>query len=159
MFSVKYLVIFIITLAIILIVFSYFHFRVKSCSNIDCFNSAMEKCKRASFINEGEDASWLYTIDSKEGSFGCFIIPSKCSSCIINVKILQVKEGTVDTQAVEGLDMECSVVLGYIGVPNADLNKCHGDLREGLQDLMIKKMHAYILANVGQIGIDLNKGL
>lgn len=130
----------------------YSVFSGKTCSDISCFNSAMAKCQKVNFINEAEDASWLYTISGKEGSFGCFMINSKCSSCNINVKLLQVKKGTVETSAIEGLDMNCNLALGYVGIPNSDLTKCHGDLREGLQDLMIKKMHAYILSNVGQIG-------
>jgi len=144
--------------AIVIIILGWFVFDslyLEKCSDISCFNLAMEKCKKASFINELEDASWLYTIQGKEGSFGCFIINSKCSSCNINVKLLQAKKGTNDVKAIEGLDMDCNLALGYIGIPNYDMTKCHGDLREGLQDLMIKKMHAYILSNVGKIGEEL----
>jgi len=146
LFSLKYFVVFIVIFAVIIIIFLFLNFRTKNCSNIDCFNSAMEKCKRASFINELEDASWLYTINGKKGDL-----------CRINVKLLQVKEGTTEIKAIENLDMDCSLVLGFVGTPNSDLTKCHGELREGLQDLMIKKMHAYILANVGKIGEELNK--
>jgi len=87
LFSLKYFVVFIVIFAVIIIIFLFLNFRTKNCSNIDCFNSAMEKCKRASFINELEDASWLYTINGKKGDL-----------CKINVKLLQVKEGTTETK-------------------------------------------------------------
>lgn len=157
--SLKWLIILIIALVIVLVIFLYFKLHVKKCSNIDCFNSAMEECKKASFISEAEDASWLYTIQEKKGDFGCFLFDSKCKTCVINVKLLQAKKGTSDVRILENLEMNCELVFEYVGAPNADLGKCSGKLKEGMQDLMIKKMHAYILSNVGQIGEELNTGI
>lgn len=137
------IVIILVIIAAVSLIFIYFQ-NIK-CSDISCFNSAMSECKRASFINELDDASWLYTIKGKSSDL-----------CTINVKLLQVKKGTIETKAVEGLDMNCQLALGYAGTPNEDLSKCSGELKEGLQDLLIKKMHAYILSNVGQIGAELN---
>jgi hypothetical protein len=155
----KLFIILVVVGMVILISLLYITFHTKKCSDADCFNSAMSECSRASFVSEADDASWLYTIDGPTGNFLCSVIHGGCDICNIRVKLLQVKNGTEEVGAIEGLDMNCALAFEYIGVPNADLSKCHGELKEGLQDLMINKMHAYILANVGKIGTDLNKGI
>jgi hypothetical protein len=47
--------------------------------------------------------------------------------------------------------MSCYLYKGKIIDPKKDLTKCSGELKESIQDILIQKMHAYILENVGKI--------
>ena len=55
--------------------------------------------------------------------------------------------------------MDCYVPLGSIVSPESNLAECHGLLKEGLQETIINKLHAYIVKNVGQIGEELQKAI
>ena len=133
-----------ITLAIIFLQFIF----VQKCSNIECFNTALLECRKTSFLNDATDATWLYTIEGKKGS-----------ECVVNVKFLQAKQGTVEIVKIEGKDMDCYLPFGAIQSPQQDLTRCHGLLKEGMQDLIIKKMHAYIIEHLGEISSELEKAV
>ncbi|MFQ5531454.1 MAG: hypothetical protein ACE5ES_02455, partial [Candidatus Nanoarchaeia archaeon] len=57
----------------------------------------------------------------------------------------------------EGLKMTCSLPIGDISSPEDNLKNCQGPLKEELQNLIIQKMHAYILDNLGDIGEELGR--
>ncbi|KKQ16334.1 MAG: hypothetical protein US28_C0002G0001, partial [Candidatus Daviesbacteria bacterium GW2011_GWA1_36_8] len=46
---------------------------------------------------------------------------------------------------------ECLYERGVSAYPEKDLAKCHGRLKEELQTEIIKKLHSYVLTNVGDI--------
>lgn len=145
----RWVIIIILALIIVIIasISGYFYFFYgKKCLDKQCFNLALGKCSKASWLSEDDEASWLYVIEGK-----------KENACSIDVKLLQAKKGTTEIKEIEGLDMTCSLDLGYIGNPQTDLSKCSGKLKEEMQDLMIKKMHAYIISNIGKIGEELSK--
>jgi len=136
------LIILMIIVAIAAIYFTFF-FAYK-CEDIACFRSHQEKCSRTKFTNNLEDAAWFYHIKGK-----------KNGECKILVEVLQVKEGTIEKLGLNGKSMECYLQLGSIASPEADLLKCHGELKEELQTLIINKLHAYVVENVGEIGEEL----
>lgn len=127
----------------------------KPCNDRECFNFAMGKCDKASWINDAKDSTWQY--QTKGRNFGCYFSKKYCNECEINVRLLQIKTGSIDTEKLQGLDMNCKVVFGYVGNPQDDLKRCSGELKEAMQDLIINRMHAYILQNVGKIGEELTK--
>lgn len=139
------LIILMLIVAIAAIYFTFF-FAYK-CDDIACFRSHQEKCSRTKFTNNLEDAAWFYHIKGKENG-----------ECKILVEVLQVKEGTPEKARLNGKSMECYLSLGSIASPEADLAKCHGELKEELQTLIINKLHAYVVENVGEIGEEL-KGI
>ena len=152
----------VIIIAIVIILaaavfFSFFYY--KKCSDLGCFNSALSNCIKASYINEAQDASWLYKIEGGKGGIFCFLVKSQCEQCKINVKLLQVKQGATDLSAIQGLGMNCYLPFSYVDLPQADLSRCHGLLKEEMQDLIIKKMHSYIIEHVGEISEELNKAV
>ena len=67
------------------------------------------------------------------------------------------KEGSVNLKSLEGKDMNCYRDIGNNENPKSDLEKCHGDLKEEIQALIIKNMNSYILENVGKISEELKK--
>lgn len=139
----------VVIILVLVAVLAYFVFFYKqNCKDESCFANAMSKCNGASFVSDDEEASWLYNIKNK-----------KAEECVINVKILQAKQGNVELEKIQGLSMECSLPLGYTGSPQQDLTRCHGLLKESLQELMIQKLHAYIISNLGKIDEALTSAL
>jgi hypothetical protein len=130
-----------IVLAVLLLVFVVAAiYYTKSCEDYSCFSSYLEKCSRASFQDNTPDSLWEYTIKGTEDGF-----------CRVKVKLLLMKEGSAELTALEGQSMVCNLYLGKIEDPKGDLTRCHGELKENIQDILIQKMHAYILENVGKI--------
>lgn len=153
----KRVIILIILVVILAGIIAFNFLYVKKCTSEECFTSAMGKCDKAEFIKEGEEASWLYKITGAEGNILCTFSSGFCENCTVSVTLLQVKKGTSELAKLEGLNMACSLPFGYAGNPQDDLTRCHGLLREEIQEAIISKMHSYILSNVGKIGKELTK--
>jgi dTDP-4-amino-4,6-dideoxygalactose transaminase len=134
----------IVILAFILVVslVYYFFFHEAACKTEECFKQAFEKCKKASVIKEDDQASWLYQIQKKS---------SETSRCKVKVTLMVLKQGTIENQKLEGKSMSCNVLKENAFYSEGDLNVCSGELKEGIQDIIIQRMHKYILQNVGQI--------
>lgn len=132
-----------IILIIALIIFTgyFLFFYEKQCEDAGCFVDAMKNCRAVSWIRSDDQASWLYEI--KWGMAG--------DSCKIEVKLLEVKQGTIDSERLVGKEMLCTMQKGDTSFPEKDISRCTGLLKEELQDLIIQRMHNYLLKNVGQI--------
>ena len=132
-----------IILIIALVIFTVFFwvFYPKPCSDVNCFVNAMKNCKRVSWIREDEQASWLYVIKGN----------AEGDSCKIEVKLLKVKQGTIDSERLEGEKMICIQQKGDTQFPEKDIFHCTGALKEELQDLIIQRMYSYLLKNIGEI--------
>jgi len=140
------LIIFVIVLIGICFATYYLFFYTKTCSDRDCFSKALVLCERAKWLNDDAEATWIYTI--KENSK---------DKCEISVKLLQAKKGKQEIEKIEGKEMICYLPVGTLTVPEENLELCSGELKEGLQDLVIKRMHSYILENLGQINEEIGK--
>jgi len=134
---------FVIVLALA-IYFTFFY--ATKCSNYECFNSRLQKCSKASFQYEGQDATWYYKILGKGNG-----------KCKVYTELRQIKKGQVDIEKIQGQSMNCFLPLGVTDFPEKDISRCHGLLKESLQDTIIQKLHSYILNNIGQINEELNK--
>lgn len=133
------LVILIIALVIFTGYFLFFHER--QCNTAECFVDAMKNCRPVSWIRADDQASWLYIIKSS----------AKNDACKIEVKLLEVKQGTIDSEKLQGESMICTMQKGETRFPEKEISKCSGVLKEDLQDLIIQRMHNYLLENVGEI--------
>ena len=119
----------------------YFGFRIRSCDSQKCFSDSLGLCNKAKWINDNDEATWLYTING-----------IKDKKCEVNVKLLQAKKGKTDMEDVEGKEMNCYIPAGVLISPEQqNLQECHGLLKEDLQDLIIKRTHLYLLKNLGEI--------
>lgn len=118
----------------------YFFFYTETCPDKACFQDSLLKCKKSSWINDASEATWLYVIEKKHKG-----------ECKVNVKLLLAKEGKTDISEAEGKEMTCYLPAGIVASPEKDLSKCHGELKESLQEIMITRMHSYILENLEQI--------
>ncbi len=133
------LVILIIALVIFTGYFLFFYER--QCKDSECFVEAMQNCRPVSWIRADDQASWLYVIKSS----------AKNDACKIEVKLLEVKQGTIDSEKLEGEEMLCIAQKGETRFPEKDISRCTGVLKEDMQDLIIQRMHNYLLENVGEI--------
>jgi len=123
---------------IVLIAAVYFtFFFYYKCDDLACFKAHQIECSKTKFINDLESTTWLYTIEGDKGK-----------KCVIDVEILQVKEGTLDRKFLEGTSMQCSLLKGSIDSPEGDLTLCNGLLKEGIQELIIKNTHSQIVSNL-----------
>ena len=121
---------------------------VPKCQNYECWQKYMLRCSKASFINEEPEASWEYTVTGKSENL-----------CAIKVKLLLAKKGELGINELVGHEMECSYPLGSDAYAEKDLSKCHGILKEELQTLIIKKLHTYLLENLGKVEEGLKEAL
>ena len=124
--------------------FTFFFFY--KCNDLACFQAHQEKCSRTKFVNDIEDVAWLYYIKGKEDG-----------NCKIEVEVLNVKTGSIDKAGLNGKAMTCYLDLRSTASPEAELSKCTGTLKEELQNMIINKLHAYIVENVGEISGELQK--
>lgn len=134
----------VILLAAIYFTFFFYY----KCNDLACYRGHQEKCAKTKYLNEDVDALWRYRIEGK-----------KSGQCVVNVEIVRLKEGTVDKSVLEGKSMNCYLELGSIVNPEQDLSLCHGQLKEEMQNLIIQKLHQYVLDNVGNISSELKKAV
>jgi len=119
-------------------------FYTKKCSDADCFNSALARCKRATFLSEKEDSTWHYAIKG-----------SSKGKCVVDATNVWIK--LEEAKTVQEKSMTCYMPRGIVMQPESDLNECHGLLKESLQDIIIERLHTYIVQNIGQISESITK--
>jgi len=121
----------------------YLFFSYEDCNDIGCFNENLEKCDKATYINQGN-----MTFEYK-------ILGNSKDSCKVNVRFLTGRLNEQDLRHLENREMDCFIPNGVVVSPESDLDNCHGLLREGLQELVISRLHRYIVQNIGKINADL----
>lgn len=116
------------------------------CQSFECFEENMMQCNKVQYLNDGEEATWRYEIIGMQGS-----------ACVVKVTLLQPKAGELGIEKLSGYSMECGYPRGVVTYPEKDLGSCTGILKEEMQEIIIKKLHTYIVDNIGDIdqGLDL----
>tara|TARA_Y100000310_G_scaffold118516_1_gene117396 strand:+ start:5758 stop:6234 length:477 start_codon:yes stop_codon:yes gene_type:complete len=135
----------IIIIAVILVslyfIWNWF-FAYAGCDSWVCFNDRLESCSKTEFIG-GDEMIFEYIIQGK-----------KRDLCEIDVELLQGNLNNQDSLKLEGHKMECMLPYGAVIIPESDIGNCHGLLKEGLQDLIIRDLHATIVQNLGRINLE-----
>jgi len=126
---------------IIVIAFLGYSLYYGTCGNDECFNNALENCKRVEYISYG-NMSFAYKIEGKDQDY-----------CSIRVKLLGGEFSDEDSRKLVGKDMVCLIPFGAIIAPESNIDNCHGLLKEGLQEIIISKLHRYISQNIGRLGV------
>src|SRR3989344_8512219 len=137
------------SIIIILFIAIYFTFFYSyKCKSLACFKEHQRRCNLISsktiFTNDGDEATWFYHIRGQVKD-----------ECKVYVKFIHLKKGDASFTELEGRSMDCYVPIGSEVAPESDITKCHGELKEGLQEEMIKKLHKYIVSNLGEISEEL----
>ena len=132
---------FILIILLLISTIIYLFYYAKPCYDSSCFSKAMNQCSRASFVKEDSKASWYYEILGSSGK----------DSCTVRVKLLKMNEGDIETQVLEGSEMNCIVNKDETLSPEENMKSCSGLLKEKLQEIIIDRMHNYLLQNLGDI--------
>jgi len=140
---IKWTIIALIILLVAVIIWVVFIY-TERCNDKLCFDQHLALCKRISWVNDAPEAAWIYEIKNSIGG-----------KCNVEVTLDSVKKGNIDVKAAEGKSMNCYILKGVVMIPGQNLDDCTGPLKETLQDLIIKRMHAYILENLGKINEEL----
>jgi len=133
----------ILIVAIIAFVAVFFFLIPKQCSDSNCFSQALARCSRMYFIKQDSSAAWYYEIKGSNGK----------DSCNVVVKLLKMNEGTIDTETLQGDEMTCIVNKADTTAPEENMKECTGILKEKLQEIIIDRMHSYLLQNLGEIKV------
>jgi hypothetical protein len=126
----------------------YLYSNVNTCSSQECFYNSLSDCRKTSYISDTPETTIQYSI-----------LGISRGKCDVNVKMLQVKKGTVELSALEDKEMVCSLPLDLVVDPEKDLKNCHGILKEEIQNIIIQRMHAQIVENIGKISEEATKVL
>jgi len=135
-----------VTIVILFFVALYHSLKEEKCLNIECFKENMLICKPAHYINEDPQASWEYNI-----------IEEKNNKCNIKVTLINAKEGELGLKNYNGKSMICSYGYGIFAYPEKNLGLCHGELKEGMQTILIDKLYNQIIKNLGEIREEFKK--
>jgi len=134
-----------LVIALLIAIYFTFFFSYK-CDDMECYQAHQQKCSKTEFIRDSDDVRWQYDIKGNNGGL-----------CEIEVTALLIKKGDADKTRLEGKSMTCYLPLESIALPEADISKCNGVLKEELQNIIIKNLHSYILDNLGEISEELQK--
>ncbi len=137
---------FLLVLASLMVSVYFLYWNIKTCQNQECFNQALSKCSARYWTNENSDTVMKYKILGSSGD-----------KCEVNVQILQVKKGLAELSNLEGKNMICALDYGVVTEPEKNLGICHGILKETIQEIIIKRMHAQIVENIGKISAETTK--
>jgi len=120
-------------------------FFIPDCNSRDCFTKAMFDCKKSNFESTVKNVTWQYSVKGTSDD-----------SCVVSVRASNVQMEADIADKLEGQSMNCYIPNNVAGsfMPEAKLEYCHGILKEGLQDLIIEKMHLYIMQNLGQFNVN-----
>lgn len=121
----------------VLILMKIFYY--KQCDNWNCFNENLAKCKKTKFAG-GDTILYGYEIKGKTND-----------TCEVEVTLLEGQLNNQDTISLKGKSMTCYLENGVVADPESDTSKCHGELKESLQEQVISKLYTYLIQNIGQI--------
>ncbi|MDP2924932.1 MAG: hypothetical protein Q8N99_01025 [Nanoarchaeota archaeon] len=138
----------ILIIAIMIFLIFILAFYSKKCSDENCFFSSLNVCKRVNFIKEDSQSAWRYNIQGEAGNL-----------CKVDIVLLKMKEGGYDTEKLQNEKMTCIIPKKLQGYPEEDLSKCSGKLKEDIQEIIIQKMHNYLLQNCGEIKKEFNMSI
>lgn len=121
----------------------------------ECFNSALKRCRQAKFF-ELRDYNY----------YGYVVKGSKKGSCVVNVKMEKMAEGTsvANLERFGGKAMDCSFPKGMMNETTIDnvqgmLGYCSGPLKEGIYELIIEKLYGIVLNNIGDVVVEFREVL
>jgi hypothetical protein len=130
-------------IAVLLVFVWFWFFRYGECETWECFNENLRRCDRVSFVG-GTDMIFEYTIRGSSGG-----------ECEVGVELLMGELNNQDSIKLERQKMTCMLPEKVVMIPESNIGRCHGLLKEGLQDLVIKKLHTYLVQNLGKINLEL----
>ena len=136
---------FLILCLLVILVFGFWalFFSYTECDSWECFNDNLKSCDRARFIGE-TNMIFEYVIEGGSDD-----------ECEVVVRLLRGELNNQDSIKLESQEMTCMLPKGIVMIPESDIGNCHGMLKEGLQDLVIRKLHTYLVQNLGKLNLEM----
>jgi hypothetical protein len=134
-------------LCIVLITAGVLFFNTKPCKDETCFQDALTKCGKATWTREDINAAWAYNVYGENDK----------TTCKVLVKLLKVNKGDIELEKLQGESMICYPDKTSKGYPEENMVKCTGLLKENVQEIIIQRMHNYLLENAVPIKQQLEK--
>jgi len=107
-----------------------------------CFNSALEKCKKATVVTIEDSNTFEYNIEGKQNEL-----------CIVHITLNKVDPlaGTEMVESFEGKSMKCELLEDINTIETSNmLSTCSGPLKEAIYESIIEKMYGVIIENLGE---------
>ena len=124
----------------------YLYTSLQICNDESCFTNSLSKCAKTTYVKDDGTNIIQYNILGKSQG-----------ECKVNVQMLQIKSGSAELSVLEGSEMTCLLQLGLVVDPAKTLKNCHGILKEEIQNIIIQRMHAQIVQNIGKISEETTK--
>ena len=132
----------------------YFGYLRENCGqDKECFNAKLNSCKPAEFLNIRNNNVYIYRSANNFMKY-----------CKLNIKLARTAVGTDPdvVKLLEGKSMSCNIPKTEIKNLNIDevndvLKYCHGELKEGLYELIINRMYTYLIAQLNPIKEEVDK--
>lgn len=140
-----WLLILLLVAVLMLIFFRYIYYT--NCKDDTCFKNKLQNCDRTKYLSEGKTIYKYY------------ILGRKADICRVQITLLGGEFEEADLSPLQGKSMICYIPLNLAEMPGDNIARCHGVLKEGLQDIMIKKLNFYIAENVGKINYQIYQSL
>ena len=93
-------------------------FSYAECESWDCFNGYLAECDRVRFVG-GSDMIFEYAVKGATDGH-----------CEVDVLLLQGELNNQDSVRMEGREMSCLLPRGVVMIPESDIGRCHGLLKE-----------------------------
>jgi hypothetical protein len=123
------------------IILNYTDIVPNQCNDLDCYNDALFNCNKFSFTKEDDSSAWNYKI----------LGFSNLNSCKVKVRLTKIKKGDLALEGLQNKEMICEIKRIEPTFPEKDLSKCTGLLKEGLQQILINRMHKKLFKNISEI--------
>ena len=137
----------IVVIILILVSLFYFVFKTNECKTSGCFEDAALNCKKAEInVREANGSISQYTIQGKESG-----------NCLLNIKLEKIGSLSEEMKnKFEGKDMTCNIPLNEfsrmkIEDMGANLDYCHGPLKEEIYDIVIKKLYNLVIRDMSSV--------
>ena len=139
--------IFLVIVTLLAVIVAYFlFFYTLECTDRDCYQSALARCRKVFYVREDASAVWFYKIKGKSAT-----------GCKVEVALLNLKQGDIELETLQGKTMTCDVYRTDQEFPEKNFARCSGPLREEMQEVIIQRMHNYLIQNIGQINEEFEK--
>ena len=120
-----------------------------------CFDAKLSECRPAQVTTIKNNNAYQYWVGNSLGNL-----------CEVNIKLLKVEAGAAPEfkELLEGKEMKCKIPkeeLESIKIEEFDnlLQYCHGELKEGLYELIIQRMYELVVSQLGDIIAEAQKVL
>ena len=142
----KKLIISLVLILLIILVFLRINVIDKTCDD-ECFDEKLKECEFIDFVTQKNNNVYRYTIFSSLGN-----------DCKVKITLERTAPGSdPDIQELlEGKSMTCNIPKNLLETTNLDnidnfLQYCSGELKEGILELIIKRMYSLIIGNLEEI--------